>query len=160
MKRKVMGILVLSVLFIIFSLNSVGAENRLASDSIKVRVTIPVMQEMKVVEPVVINDLDSLFDNKEAGDSVIIENAGAIRVDSNANWRLEVNNLASVSNYDIYFRVKGENRWQKVSGRTGSINGENGSRLLNFDIKVVSRNGSDLENINERVEFSYTLAQN
>ncbi len=154
-----MIILVLSLLFMVSGFNPVDAENNLASDSIEVRVTIPVMQEMEVVEPVVIDNLDSLFNDQEAGESVVIENAGAIRVDSNANWRLEVNNLASVSNYDIYFRVKGENRWQKVSGRTGSINGENGSRLLKFDLKIVDR-GTSSQNSNERVEFNYTLAQN
>jgi|GEM_PF-4853430 len=157
MKSKIMLILVLSVLFVAFSLNSVNAENKVVSESIKVRVTIPIMQKMEVVKAVDINNFGSLFSNQEAGDSVIIEDAGAIRVDSNANWRLEVNNIVPVSNYDILFRIEGDNRWQNLSNDSGFINGEHGSHLLNFDIKIVSRNGSASENLKQKVEFGYTL---
>ncbi|MFN2341387.1 MAG: hypothetical protein ABR547_08975 [Halanaerobium sp.] len=158
MKRKVMFILVLSLFFIAFGLNSVGAENKVVSESIKVRVTIPIMQKMEVVKAVDIHNLGSLFNDQEAGDSVIIEDAGAIRVDSNANWRLEVNNIVPVSNYDILFRIEGDNRWQNLSKSSGFVNGEYGSHLFNFDIKIVSRNGSVTENLNQKVEFGYTLA--
>jgi hypothetical protein len=101
MKSKIMLILVLSVLFVAFSLNSVNAENKVVSESIKVRVP--------------------------------------------------------VSNYDILFRIEGENRWQNLSNNSGFINGEHGSHLLNFDIKIVSRNGSASENLKQKVEFGYTL---
>jgi len=160
MKRKIMIILVFSLLLMVFNINPVSAQNNVASDSIKVRVTIPVMQEMEVVEPVVINNLEALFNDQEAGDFVIIEDAGSLKVESNSKWNLEVNNLVFLSNYDVFFRVEGENRWQNISNSAGTVNGKMGSRLLNFDLKIVSRGISTSENLNNRVELGYTLAHN
>jgi len=160
MKRKIMVILVFSLLFMVFNINPVSAQKNVASDSIKVRVTIPVMQEMEVVEPVVINNLEALFNDQEAGDSVIIEGAGFLKVESNSKWNLEVNNLVFLSNYDVFFRVEGENRWQNISNSAGTVNGKMGSRLLNFDLKIVSRGISTSENLNNRVELGYTLSHN
>ena len=58
-----------------------------------------------------INNLEALFNDQEAGDFVIIEDAGSLKVESNSKWNLEVNNLVFLSNYDVFFRVEGEKRW-------------------------------------------------
>lgn len=160
MKKKIMIILLMSLLVIVFNCYIVGASNKLGSETVEVRVNIPVVQKLEIIDSLFVNNLESLFEYKGEGESVIIENAGSVRVKSNSNWTLELNNMVATSNYDVLVRLNGSSDWQNVSNGTGYFSGENGNQLLNFDLKIIANSVADSQNTLNRVELGYTLGCN
>ncbi len=157
MRRNITIILVITLLLIGVSENLL-ASRKLAQDTIEVRIRIPSVQKLEVVDTVVIDDVSDEFKNSEDGQAVIIENAGTVRVLSNSDWRLEFNNIALSNNYDVLVRLAGSSNWQNVTQGTGSVNGSNGSQLINYDLKIVP-NTTDVSNISGAVQLGFTFGQ-
>ena len=132
--------------------------NKLAKDSIKVSVSIPVFQQVEVIEPLSIN-LNEVSADLENGRDVIIEDAGRIVVKSNANWKLQVFDNQVPSGYSFFIRNSNDSnsRWQLVNGST-SFNGKNGHRVMSFDLKIVSSGvGNNLRQ--NQISFNFMLSQ-
>lgn len=130
--------------------------NKLAKDSIKVSVSIPVFQQVEVIEPLSIN-LNKLSTDLENGRDVIIEDAGRIAVKSNANWKLQVLGDQVPSGYSLYIRNSNNSDWQLVNG-ANSFNGTNGHRVMSFDLKIVSNGvGNNLRQ--NQISFNFMLSQ-
>ncbi|MFW6301705.1 MAG: hypothetical protein ACOC1W_04190, partial [Bacillota bacterium] len=85
--KKILVVLVMILAVIGFNAEVINADGELASETVKVRVNIPVMQEMEVVEPVVVN-ANRIFAENDSN-QVVIEEAGSVRVKSNADWTLQ-----------------------------------------------------------------------
>mgnify|MGYP006305847781 CR=1 FL=1 len=132
--------------------------NQLAKDSIKVSVSIPVFQQVEVIEPLSIN-LNEVSADLENGRDVIIEDAGRIAVKSNANWKLQVLGNQVPAGYSFFIRNSNDSnsRWQLVNG-ANSFNGKNGHRVMLFDLKIVSNGvGNNLRQ--NQISFNFMLSQ-
>jgi len=160
MRKKIMLILLMSLLVIVFNSFMVGASNKIGSETVEVRVNIPVVQKLEIIDSLFVDSIEEFFEYKEDGESVVIENAGSVRVKSNSNWTLELNNMTAASNYDVLVRVNGSSDWKNVSNGTGYFSGKNGSQLLKFDLKIIAKSVADFQNTLKRVEIGYTLACN
>ncbi|SRR6056297_505078 len=156
MNKKVTVILLTALLLISFNVN---ASEELASETIKVIVNIDAFQEMEVIKPIRIENINNEFKNKSLDEPVIIENAGKIRVKSNAHWRLELNNTILQNGYDLKIKVGGSSVWKDVSRGATYISGENGDHLLSFDLKVIPNSNEMIKTEDTSINFNYTLVQ-
>jgi len=157
---KKLTVILLAVLFVVsFNVNVINASEELASETIKVVAHIPAYQEMEVIDPIYIRNVNDKFDNDLNNEHVIISEAGRVRIKSNAPWKLELNNRTLLSNYELMVRLKGSSEWKDVSNGAVMINGENGNHLLSFDIKLVAKETAGSNPVNESIEFDYTLVQ-
>lgn len=161
--KKILVILMLVMVVIGFNAEVINASGELASETIKVRVNIPVMQEMEVLDPVVV-DINSLFAENDK-DEITIKEAGTVRVRSNANWTLQVSNMETAENKVLVRRTGQTDRdWQPMSSSKGIFNGSHGNELVSFDLKIIeTENGTNSQNSissNNRVVFDYILIQN
>ena len=165
----------LSVLILCFLLvtglgyGAMGSDNTLASDTIKVKVTIPVIQRVEVLNPAVV-EFEYPWDGAEEGDPLIVEDAGALKIKSNADWALQLNSFSNGS-FSVLVRRAGDydSSWQPVSGSRGYFYGKSGREEVGFDLKIkppegavqgTTTGGSDLNQTSRRIQLSYTLEQN
>ena len=161
--KKIMVILMLVMVVIGFNAEAINASGELASETIKVRVNIPVMQEMEVLDPVVV-DINSLFAENDE-DEIIIKEAGTVRVRSNASWTLQVSNMETAENKVLVRRTgQTDSDWRPVSNSRGIFTGSHGTELVSFDLKIVetdnSVNSQNSYSSDNRVVFDYMLVQN
>ncbi len=161
--KKIMIILMLVMAVIGLTAQTINAGGELASETIQVRVNIPVMQGMDVVNPVVV-DINSAFAETDQNE-VIIKEAGTVRVQSNADWSLQVSNIEATDSKVLVRRTGQTDRdWQPVSNSKAVFNGSNGDVLVSFDLKIVETetnpNSRDNLSSNNRVVFDYMLVQN
>ena len=160
MTKKITLLLIFALMVVGISGNAVEASDVLAEESIEVRVNIPVMQQMNVIEPAVIE-----YDFSEAdvnnGEAIVVEEAGVFEVKSNADWSLKLDNFTS-GNLDVMVRRSDDHNasWQTVDAVNGYINGSNGTEKVAIDVKVVPGAGATAEAVSGQVELGYTLAQN
>ncbi|MBS3766291.1 hypothetical protein KGY71_07200 [Candidatus Bipolaricaulota bacterium] len=157
------------LLLIAFNLPVFGSENALASDTIKVKITVPVIQKVEIVNPAVV-EFEYPWEGAEDGNPLVIENAGALRVKSNADWALKLDNLSTGTLEVLVRRTDDDNSdWRPVSGSSGYFYGEQGREKVGFDLKIkppegavqsTTAGGSDLNQTTRRVQLSYTLEQN
>lgn len=156
--RKTLLIVFVIVLLIIGVNGNLLASRKLTEKTMGVRITIPSVQKLEVIDDIRIDNVRAELENRENGQPVIIENASTVRVSSNDDWRLEFHNTAADSSYDVFVRADDGSGWQNVSQETGSIGGTNGSQLVNFDLMIES-NTTDLSDITGGVELRFTLGQ-
>ena len=154
MKRiNIIGaMLVVTVLLV--GLGGTVFARELASAELKVRMEIPVMQKLTILQPAEI-----AFIYPENGQAVEFNNVGMIRVQSNANWALTVGAVADAS-VDVAVRPSGDRfaHWQSAQGLGGIYTGPNGSQDIGWDVKVESRAGS-LAKQQGTVQLYFTLGQ-
>lgn len=161
MLRKITTLL-LSILFIVgIGFHGVKAGDTLASDSIKVTVHVGVMQEIEVIDPPAV-EFEYPWDGASENEALIVEEAGTLKVKSNASWALKLQN-SFAPNFEVFVRrhdnEKGE--WKQVTGSRGNFYGESGSTKLKFDMKVLPSNTSTTSSAGSRVkiQLSTTLEQ-
>jgi hypothetical protein len=112
-----------------------------------------------ISEPIYIESIDNVFKNKDLNEPVIIKNAGKIRVNSNAFWRLKLINTSLPENFDVKIKVEGSDVWQDVSRNSINVSGEYGDYLLNFDLKLISNDRENKNLENKSINFNYSLAK-
>ena len=167
---KKLSILILCFLLVTgLGYGAMGSDNTLASDTIKVKVTVPVIQRVEVVKPTVV-EFDYPWDGANNGDPLVVENAGALKVKSNADWALQLDSFSS-GNFEVLARRAEDksSNWRPVSGHNSYFYGESGSKMVEFDLKILPIEGvvegetagdSDPKKATHRVQLSYTLEQN
>ena len=154
MTKKLTVFFIAALMVIGMSAQGAEAGDALAEETIDVRVNVPVMQQMEVKEAAVVE-----YDFSESEEAVIVENAGAVEVESNADWRLNLDNFAT-SEVDVLVRRSGESEadWRRVDGINGGFQGTNGSEEIEVDVKVRPA-GSTQAEAEGRVELGFTLEQ-
>jgi len=169
MTRKFSVLILCFLLVTVLGYGAMGSDNTLASDTIKVKVTVPVIQRVEIVKPTVV-EFEYPWDGAKEGDPLVVQNAGALKVKSNADWALQLDNY-SKHNFKVLVRRAGDrdSSWRSVSGSDGYFYGKSGSNKVEFDLKIIpprgaaqteTIEGSSLEKSTERVQLSYTLQQN
>jgi len=159
MNKKLIGIISTVILLLSLSLTTVSASEELANKTIKVVAHIPVFQEMEVIKPLYLEDVNREFMDKNLKEPVIIKNAGTVRVRSNTHWKLMLKNITSLEDYVIKVKVNGGSEWKNVSNGATHITGENGNHLLNFDLKFIAREKENIMPKKASINFDYTLVQ-
>ncbi len=155
--NKKLTVVILTVLLLL-SLN-VNASEKIVSKTVKVIAYIPAFQEMEVVEPIYIENINDELQDKSLSEPVIIRQAGKIRVRSNSHWSLELTNITLPENFEIKIKESESSVWKDVSGGATNISGENGDHLLSFDLKIISNGNDNLSSANKSINFNYTLVQ-
>mgnify|MGYP006309227221 CR=1 FL=1 len=157
MKRFKFLTVVMLVMVLSLAGNVAKADNS-AQDSVKVRVTIPVMQKMKVINPITVPA--NLGSDLKSGKPVVINEAGTIKVMSNTSWTLKVDTPVNV-----YLRRSNKEgaEWKLASSRNSKFYGDQGRINVSFDIKIKPThlgNYTSNQKSNFQIPFSYTLTQN
>ncbi len=156
--KKILVVLIMVMVVIGFNAEVINAEGELASKTIRVRVNIPVMQEMEVIRPVVVNT-NEIFAGNDSN-QVVIKEAGSVRVRSNASWRLQVSNRSFTGNQVMVRQTgQGDSDWQPLADGRGIFSGSHGTEVISFDLKIVETEGKRVSS-NDRVVFDYMLVQN
>jgi hypothetical protein len=156
MKRIPAFIIVLAVLLVIGLAGAVQARE-LARAELKVRIEIPVMQQLTVLEPT-----DIYFQYPADGQTLEFRNVGRIRVQSNADWALTVGAVTD-GNVQVAVRPAGDRtaKWQYVNGTGGVFTGRYGSQDISWDVRI---EGNRLGNANTQnqqgmVQLYFTLGR-
>ncbi|HMA60898.1 MAG TPA: hypothetical protein VKN64_11485 [Halanaerobiales bacterium] len=155
--NKKLVVVILTVLLLL-SLN-VKASEKIVSKTVKVIAYIPVFQEMEVVKPIYIKNINDEVKDESLSEPVIIRQAGKIRVKSNSSWSLELTNVTLPENCEIKIKESESSVWKDVSRGVTNISGENGDHLLSFDLKLVPNGNDNLSSANKSINFNYTLVQ-
>lgn len=153
MKRFNLFILVFLVLVSLVGVNVVEAEEPLAQESINVRLRVSVMQNMQIIDPVKIDE--EVLSGLDRGESLVIGEAGKIKIESNIDWKLKVQTNSN-SNYDLYLKMN--NGWKKVTAGGTTFTGKKEEQLINLDVKIEKNANIQTVNINEEViQLNFTL---
>jgi len=144
MKRFNLFILVFLVLMLAVGINVVEAEEPLAQESINVRLRVSVMQNMKIIDPVKIDEV--ALSELDRGESLSIREAGKIKIESNIDWKLKVQTNSN-SNYDVYLNMN--NAWKKVTASGTTFTGKKEDQLINLDVKIEKNANIQTVNIND-----------
>ena len=144
MKRFNLFILVFLVLMLAVGINVVEAEEPLAQESINVRLRVSVMQNMKIIDPVKIDEV--ALSELDRGESLSIKEAGKIKIESNIDWKLKVQTNSN-SNYDVYLRMN--DGWKKVTANGTAFTGKKENQLINLDVKIEKNSNIQTANIND-----------
>lgn len=135
MKKRllVISLLVLSTVSI---LTVISFAKELDEAKIKVRINVPAMQEINVVRPLSM-DLNSILNDKKAGETIVIEDVGQVMVRSNVDWSLRLDFGYLPSDIKVSIRRSNNHRshWQSIDRMT-SISGTNGIHEISWDIKI------------------------
>lgn len=133
-RRTGLGI-VLAVLLLLGGFTSTVGARELARAELKVRLEIPVMQRLTVLEPAEI-----VFTYPDNGQAVVFTNVGKVRVQSNAHWALTVGAMAD-ADVSVSIRPSGDRfaPWQTLDGYGRVYTGPNGSQDISWDVKIESR---------------------
>ena len=159
LKKITTGIIVLA-LTLGFGFQTLGADDVLASDSIEVTLHVDAIQRVKVLDPPVAQ-FEYPWDGAAEGEPLIVEDAGSLRVKSNAGWALKVNNI-STPNFEVFVRRTDKERsnWKSVSGSGNYFYGSAGSFEVQFDMKVLPAERGHSSGSIVRIPLSYTIEQN
>ncbi len=142
MKKQVI-VFVLALVVAVGTLPPTAWAKPLDRATIKVRVHVPVFQDLTVIDPVAV-PITYPWDGAEEGKALVIRNVGRVRVRSNADWAMQV---AALDAEGLRVSVKPSNdpraSWQVVSQASGVFAGTHGSHELSWDIRVEApRNAS------------------
>jgi len=156
MKRLSMLMIVLAALLVVAAAGAVQAKE-LARAELKVRIEIPVMQRLTVLEPA-----DIYFQYPGDGQAVELKNIGRIRVQSNADWALTVGAVTD-GNVKVAVRPAGDRtaRWQYVDGTGGVFTGPYGAHDISWDVRIEANRFGNAGNQNQqgRVQLYFTLGR-
>lgn len=147
-------ILMLVVIALLVGMSGTVLARELAKGEIKVRMEIPVRQQLTVLQSTEIN-----FTYPEHGQAVEFQNIGMVRVQSNANWALTVGAVAD-GNVDVAVRPSGDifARWQNVQGQGGVYTGPHGTQEISWDVRVENWAGTPATQQGV-VQLYFTLGQ-
>ena len=158
LKKITTGIIVLA-LTLGFGFQTLGADDVLASDSIEVTIHVDVIQKVKVLDPPVAQ-FEYPWDGAAEGEPLIIEDAGSLRVKSNAGWALKVNSF-SATNFHVFVRRQDKERANWKDASAGSyFYGTAGSSRVKFDMKVLPAVTVSSTRSTVRIPLRYTIEQN
>lgn len=148
--RRFTVIFILSLLLIVSSL-MVEARTK-KQDSVIVQARVEVMQDLEIVKPTRLT--------LTPGESRVIEQAGEISLESNADWVLELGLNREVAG-KVYVRSPGadSSSWQHVNPSAGGravFAGKRGDHELIFDVRLVPSGPESTEK--DKVSFNYTLS--
>ncbi len=135
MKKRIALSVLLIVLISLGGLTGTTVARELARAELRVRLEIPVMQRLTILEPAEIT-----FSYPANGQALVFHNVGRVRVQSNADWALTVGAIAD-ANVDIAVRPSRESfaPWQSVDGYGRVYTGPNGSQDMSWDVRIQSR---------------------
>ncbi|NMB45637.1 MAG: hypothetical protein GX998_04415 [Firmicutes bacterium] len=138
MKRNA-ALSVVLVFLLLGSFAHTAWARELARAELKVRLEIPVMQRLTVLQPAEI-----VFTYPANGQALVFTNVGKVRVQSNANWALTVGAISD-SNVAISIRPSHDRfaPWQTIDGYGRVYTGPNGSEDISWDVKIESRRSAD-----------------
>ena len=152
-KLRIIGSILLIMVLLTGSSGVISARE-LAKAELKVRMEIPVMQRLTVLQPAEVS-----FTYPKNGQAVEFTNVGRVRVQSNANWALTVGAVADAS-VDIAVRPSGNRlaSWQSAQGQGSVYTGPNGSQDMSWDVRVEGRRPSPA-GVQGTVHLVFTLGQ-
>lgn len=154
------GVLPVTVL-VLFVLLFVGVVPSVATASnqarIGVRIHVPVVQRLTVVEPVTIT---LPHPGQSLDEPLLYERVGRIDVTSNANWALTVQS-GSTTGAGVFVKPSGDRlaQWTELNGRFAVYAGEPGAHSLSWDIRIDPLNIYVPSEEAEQVELLFTLTQ-
>lgn len=156
------SVLTFVFLFMILSIFStadfaVAADKLEKEAKVSVKATIPVFQELKIIEKKNIN-YDFLMDNYNGSKEILVEEALTIEVMSNANWHLRLNNRNLNSQVMIKKSSQPNSAWQNLNSTTAKFTGENGVRRITFDVKFILAQSSRAAVDNLELDLRHSLA--
>ncbi|GEM_PF-7028056 len=131
---------VLVVVTLVLAAAVPAAAQTLAQETVEVRISIPAMHTLEVVDAPVIE-----FDVPDPGESKEFYGVGKIRMQSNAPWTLNVDTVWSRSPaYDVEVRPSNSGEaWQQLNALNGAtFSGQGGSHGIQWDIRIVPRSRS------------------
>ena len=155
MKRFPAFIVVLAALLVVGFAGAVQARE-LARAELKVRIEVPVMQRLTVLESTEIR-----FQYPADGRVQEFRNVGRVRVQSNADWALTV---GAVTDSDVQVAVRpAQSRsanWQYVNGTGGVFTGQYGSQDISWDVRIEGNrfNRANTQNEQGTVQLYFTLS--
>lgn len=126
------------------------------SVEVKVRVELPVIQQVEVMEPVAVG-FSYPWAGAENAQPLVFENVGRIVVRSNADWTLTIDSIIS-SGFQVYVRPSGDKLapWIPANGFAG-INGRQGVNALSWDVKIEAPRHA-VQPSSETVQFAFTIS--
>lgn len=152
------ALVVALVLIALLGFTGVSTARVLDTAEIKVRIHVPVIQQLEVIEPVAVS-FTYPWTGAEDGQPLIIQNVGDVRVRSNADWALTMDSMAT-SGFRVYVRPSGDRfaRWIPANGMT-SISGPQGVSNLSWDVKIEAPRHIAVQAAQETVQFALTIGQ-
>lgn len=114
---------------------------------LKTKAEIPIFQRVEVIEKKDIN-YSALMRNYKGKNEVVLKNALTLKLLSNADWQLRLNNKNLDSQIMIKRSGDGNKSWQKLNKTSAKFRGEYGVQEIAFDLKVIlSKNPDAAENL-------------
>ena len=157
MKRANVFLAVLIALVLITGSSNIASARELARAELKVRIQIPVMQRLTVLQPA-----EVVFAHPQNGQPLVFTDVGRVRVQSNANWALAVGAIGG-PDVDISIRPSGDRMapWESVDGYGPVYTGPNGSQDISWDVMIRSRSAKAVRSGNEQgmVNLYFTLGE-
>lgn len=157
MKKVRVYAAIVAILVLLSGFGKITSARELARAELKVRIQIPVMQRLTVLQPA-----EVVFAHPQNGQPLVFTDVGRVRVQSNANWALAVGAVGG-SDVDISVRPSGDRMasWQSVDGYGPVYTGPNGSQDISWDVMIRSRSAKAVRSGNEQgmVNLYFTLGE-
>ncbi len=130
MKSRLMFFVFLAVLLSTFS----GLAQPIDTASVQVRIEIPALHQMEVVEDVSVSFSPSQL---EDGAPLIFRDVGHLAVRSNGDWMVTVGS-SELEGVVVYMRPSGDSdaAWQRVDSQQGMFPGARGTHAVRWDVKL------------------------
>lgn len=167
MKFNLRITVVMIFVFLVLILNSFSTANMIeAADNekkikhearVSVRAEIPIFQRLEIIEEPNIN-YEYLMINYNGSREIVIKDALTIKILSNANWHLRLNNRNSNSEVMIKKSNQSDYEWQNLNSTTAKFRGENGVQQITFDLKFILDQNSKISIDNLALDLRQSLA--
>lgn len=159
MKRASVFVTMLTVLVLLAASSNMVLARELARAELKVKIQIPVMQRLTVLQPA-----EVMFAYPQNGQPVVFTDIGRVRVQSNANWALTVGAIGG-PDVDISIRPSGNGlasrTWQRVDEHGPIYTGSYGSQDFSWDVMVQNPSAQATRTGNQQgmVSLYFTLGE-
>lgn len=147
---------VVLVLTVLLGFSSLSNARVLDKVEIKVRVNVPVIQQLEIIEPVAVS-FSYPWAGAENGQPLIFHDVGNVLVRSNADWSMAIDSTSS-SGFRVCVRPSGERfaQWVPANGLT-SLYGSQGMSNLSWDVRIEPPQSTEVAAGHQTVRFSLTI---
>ena len=157
-KRSFMTTIALLLVLLLLGFGAPLEAHGLATSSLQITASVPVVQTITVIEPVVAT-FNYPWSGSEQGQALVLRGIGSILVKSNSNWTLTIGVLQGCG-FDVFIRPA-ENRWSQwvpLTDSTAVYQGTAGSRLSSWDMKIETRRDGNYERGEQMIPFVFTIS--
>ena len=135
MKRVRVYTALVAIFVLLSGFSNIASARELAKAELKVRIQIPVIQRLTVLQPAEI-----VFRYPQSGQPLVFNDVGKVRIQSNANWALQVGAVGE-PDVSIAIRPSGDRvaPWQSVDEYGPVYTGPHGSQDISWDVMIQSR---------------------